>query len=125
MGGDQPRREGRELRLALVRKSRERSPVPAPIFAYRHGNTGTTGCAITGGAFYNPAQNTFGVAFADDYFFGDFCNGWIRRYGPRTDRGTGFATTPQFGLVDLGVSGSGDLYYLHRATNSLRKISRG
>lgn len=96
-----------------------------PIFAYRHGNTGTTGCAITGGAFYNPARNTFGAAYQGDYFFGDFCNGWIRRYDPRTDRATSFATTPQFGLVDLQVSRNGDLYYLHRATNSLRKISRG
>lgn len=95
-----------------------------PIFAYRHGSTGTTGCAITGGAFYNPAQNTFGAAYAGDYFFGDFCNGWIRHYDPRTDRATSFATTPQFGLVDLGVSRNGDLYYLHRATNSLRMISR-
>lgn len=95
-----------------------------PIFAYRHGSTGTTGCAITGGAFYNPAKNTFGAAYRGDYFFGDFCNGWIRRYDARTDRATSFATTPQFGLVDLAVSRNGDLYYLHRATDSLRKISK-
>jgi glucose/arabinose dehydrogenase len=97
----------------------------APIFAYRHGDTGTTGCAITGGAFYNPVRNTFGNAYQGDYFFGDFCNGWVRRYDPRTDRSYAFARTPQFGLVDLQVSRNGDLYYLHRATDSLRKISKG
>jgi len=30
-----------------------------PIFAYRHGRTATTGCAITGGAFYRPARRNF------------------------------------------------------------------
>lgn len=96
----------------------------APIFAYRHGNTGTTGCAITGGAFYNPVKNTFGAAYQGDYFFGDYCGGWIRRYDLRTDRSYAFARAPQCGLVDLQVSRRGDLYYLHRATNSLRKISK-
>lgn len=96
----------------------------APIFAYRHGNSGNRGCAITGGAFYNPANNTFGANYQGDYFFADFCNGWIRRYDSRADRSYAFAQTPKYGLVDLKVSRDGDLYYLHRATNSLRKISR-
>ena len=96
----------------------------APIFAYGHGDTATTGCSITGGSFYNPRDNTFGPGYGGDYFFGDFCNGWIRRYDPKTDKVQGFATTPKYGLVDMRVSKSGDLYYLHRATGSVHKISK-
>ena len=86
-----------------------------PIFAYGHGSTATTGCSITGGAFYDPATFRFPNGYAGDYFFADFCSGWIRRYDPVRDTATGFAT----GLsspVDLEVSASGNLYYLTRGT---------
>jgi glucose/arabinose dehydrogenase len=92
-----------------------------PIFAYRHGSTGTTGCAITGGAFYNPQTVQFPAGYVGDYFFADFCSGWIRRYDPATDTATGFAT----GLdnpVDLKVSRNGALYYLARGTGSIHMI---
>lgn len=97
----------------------------APIFAYRHGETATTGCAITGGTFYNPNRNTFGPGYQGDYFFADYCGGWIRRYDPKTDRSYAFARTPQYGVVDMMVGRRGDLYYLHRSTGSVRKVSRG
>jgi glucose/arabinose dehydrogenase len=90
---------------------------------YGHGSTGTTGCAIVGGAFYTPAANTFGPAYAGDYFFGDLCSGWIRRYDPDSDRATAFATGIS-GLVDIKVSEDGDLYYLSRGSGSVRKISK-
>jgi glucose/arabinose dehydrogenase len=86
-----------------------------PIFAYRHGATGTTGCSITGGEFYRAARRNFPARFVGDYFFGDFCNGWVRRYDPGTDRATGFAT----GLgspVDLEVHRLGALYVLVHGT---------
>ena len=92
-----------------------------PIFAYRHGNTQTTGCAITGGAFYDPPQAQFPNSYADDYFFADFCNGWIRRYEPARDRTTSFATTG-FGTVDLDVAPDGSLLYLSRGSNSIGRI---
>lgn len=82
-----------------------------PIFAYRHGGTGSTGCSITGGEFYRPTRRNFPARFVGDYFFADFCNGWVRRYDPGTDRTTGFAT----GLgspVDLEVGRLGALYVL-------------
>src|SRR5829696_7421028 len=50
-----------------------------PIFAYRHGTTKATGCAITGGAFYNPTTRRFPSGYVGDYFFADLCSGWIRR----------------------------------------------
>jgi glucose/arabinose dehydrogenase len=92
-----------------------------PIYAYRHGNTATTGCAITGGAFYDPPQAQFPSSYAGDYFFADFCNGWIRRYEPARDRATSFATTG-FGTVDLDVAPDGSLLYLSRGTDSIGRI---
>lgn len=95
-----------------------------PIFAYRHGDTNTTGCAITGGTFYNPrssATRKFPADYTSDYFFADVCNGWIRRYDPATDKAYGFAT----GLanpVDVQVGRDGSLYYLARGTSSVGRI---
>lgn len=93
-----------------------------PVFAYRHsGDPATTGCAITGGAFYNPATATFPQEFVGDYFFADFCSGWIRRYDPATDQATGFATDA--GLpVDLDVAPDGSLLYLDRQAGSVNRI---
>ncbi len=97
----------------------------SPLFSYPHsGPEDESGCAITGGAFYAPDTNTFGSAYENDYFFGDFCNGWIRKRDPGTGRVVKFAQTPKFGLVDLQVGEKGDLYYLHRGTTSVHKISR-
>jgi glucose/arabinose dehydrogenase len=89
-----------------------------PIFAYGHGSTNTTGCSITGGAFYNPATVQFPSGYVGDYFFADFCNGWIRRYDPATDKAMGFATGLG-SIVDLDVNKDGSLYYLSRGNPGL------
>jgi glucose/arabinose dehydrogenase len=89
-----------------------------PIFAYGHGSTNTTGCSITGGAFYNPATVQFPSGNVGDYFFADFCNGWIRRYDPATDTASGFATGLG-SIVDLEVNKDGSLYYLTRGNPGL------
>jgi glucose/arabinose dehydrogenase len=95
-----------------------RSPYVDPIFAYAHdGDPATTGCAITGGTFYNPPTMQFPSAYAGDYFFADFCSGWIRT---RDSGGsvTGFAS----GLerpIDLEVSKAGELYYLSRSSTGI------
>jgi sugar lactone lactonase YvrE len=91
------------------------------VFAYRQGTTKTTGCAITGGAFYDPATTQFPKGFVGDYFFADFCGGWIRRLDAATGEVSGFAT----GLsmpVALEVSKGGGLYYLDRGAGSVGKI---
>ena len=85
----------------------------SPVFAYGHGSTKATGCAITGGAFYNPPAKQFPNGYVGDYFFADFCSGWIRRLDAATGDVSGFAT----GLsmpVALEVSKGGGLYYLSR-----------
>jgi glucose/arabinose dehydrogenase len=102
-----------------VHEGREGDPdYRGPVYAYKHGSTDTTGCAITGGAFYNPATIQFPSAYVGDYFFADLCNGWIRTYDPATKVARGFAT----GLekpVDLEVSKAGELYYLSRGNTEI------
>jgi len=83
-----------------------------PVFAYQNGSGSTSrGCAITGGAFYNPPSPTFPTEFLGTYFFPDLCGGWIRRLDPTTNQSVLFASG--FGrIVDLEVSPDGDLYVL-------------
>lgn len=83
----------------------------SPLFAYQHGGTSTTGCAIAGGAFYNPLNVRFPSGFAGKYFFADLCSGWIRTFDPATGTAADFAS----GIVqpvDLKVGADGSLYYL-------------
>lgn len=79
-----------------------------PLQTYAHGSSGTTGCAITGGTFYSPDTMQFPTDYSGDYFFADYCTGWIRRFDPSSGAVTGFAT----GLsspVDLKASSDGSL----------------
>jgi glucose/arabinose dehydrogenase len=80
------------------------------IHQYSH----DVGCAITGGAFYNPLNVQFPATYVGKYFFADFCQGWIRLIDPANPGiATGFAT----GIVNpvnLGIAPDGSLYYLAR-----------
>ncbi len=90
-----------------------------PIFAYA--NDANT-CAITGGAFYNPQVPQFPSNFIGNYFFADFCGGWIRRLNPAAGNAvTDFATGISL-PVDLQVSADGFLYYLARGNGSVNRI---
>ena len=83
----------------------------SPIYFYGHGTSDTTGCAIVGGAFYNPPVPQFPSSYIGKYFFADLCSGWIRVFDPSAGTATGFAT----GIVnpvDLHVGPDGALYYL-------------
>jgi glucose/arabinose dehydrogenase len=93
----------------------------APLFAYMHGNSPTTGCAIAGGAFYNPLNVQFPASFVGKYFFADLCSGWIRTFDPATSGATDFAS----GIaqpVDLKVGADGSLYYLSIGAGVLSRI---
>ena len=92
-----------------------------PLFQYGHGISSTTGCAIAGGAFYNPITAQFGANYVGKYFFADLCSGWIRLLDPSNNTATGFAT----GIanpVDLTVAADGSLYYLARGSSSVFRI---
>ena len=93
----------------------------SPLFSYGHGSSGTTGCAITGGAFYNPQSGQFPAEYVGDYFFADFCSGWIRRYDPGTGAVTGFATGID-SPVDLQVDVNGHLYYLSAGDGAVFQV---
>lgn len=92
-----------------------------PRYRYGHGSTATTGCAITGGTFYNPAAQTFPAEYLNDYFFADYCTGWIRRLDTATNTVVGFATGAG-SPVDLRVSSAGDLYYLSRGAGTVYRV---
>ena len=90
----------------------------SPLLSYGHGTGPTTGCAIAGGAFYNPANVQFPSSFVGKYFFADLCSGWIRVFDPAAGTASGFAT----GInqpVDLKVAADGSLYYLSIGSASL------
>ena len=94
----------------------------SPVYAYSHTSGSVTGCAITGGAFYDPAQPLFPSEYSGDYFFADYCAGWIKRY----DHGTGSVTSFASGIsspVDLEVAPGGRLFYLARGSGSVHAIS--
>jgi glucose/arabinose dehydrogenase len=94
-----------------------------PLFVYGHTGAAPTGCAITGGTFYNPLTRQFPSEFVGKYFFADFCSGFIRTIDPVSPAtSAGFATGASF-PVDLQVSNDGSLYYLQRgSTGQLRRI---
>ena len=82
-----------------------------PLFAYGHGNSATTGCAITGGTFYNPSTQQFPSSYVGDYFFADFCSGWIRKRDSVDGSVTTFASSVR-SAVDIDIAPDGSLYYL-------------
>ena len=83
-----------------------------PLFEYSHDN----GCAIVGGAFYNPLVNQFPASYIGKYFFSDLCGGWIHVFDPAKGIASDFASdiaTP----VDLKIGPDGRLYYLAQGNN--------
>jgi len=92
-----------------------------PLFQYGHGSSSTTGCAITGGAFYNPTTANFPSDYFGKYFYAEFCTGWIRRFDPATATSTAFASGIS-NPVDLIVTADGSLYYLARGIGAVFQV---
>ena len=93
----------------------------SPLFAYGHGSSGTTGCAIAGGAFYNPTTVQFPASYVGKYFFADLCSGWIRLFDPAAGTASAFAS----GIsqpVDLKVATDGSLYYLSIGSGAVFRV---
>ncbi len=93
----------------------------SPLFSYGHGFSATTGCAIAGGAFYNPATVQFPSTFVGKYFFADLCSGWIRVFDPATGTASAFAS----GIsqpVDIQVGADGSLYYLSIGSGAVFRV---
>ena len=90
-----------------------------PFYFYGHGSGLFGGCAITGGTFYNPAVQQFPAAYVGDYFFADYCGGWINYLTDPANNNSvaNFASGIPF-PVDLQVGPDGALYYLARGSTS-------
>jgi glucose/arabinose dehydrogenase len=93
-----------------------------PVYWYGHGNSNTTGCAITGGAFYNPTTQQFPDEYEGSYFFADFCSGWIRRLDPSNGNAVSAFATGIGAPVDLRVTDDGSLYYLARQEGAVYRV---
>jgi glucose/arabinose dehydrogenase len=93
----------------------------SPRYAYDHS---TGACAITGGAFYVPMTTQFPTDYVHDYFFADYCGGWIRKLDPSNNGVTTFASGIN-APVDLKVGEDGSLYYLARGSSAVFRVSYG
>jgi len=98
--------------------------LPNPNFRnpiYTYSNDAST-CAITGGTFYNPQIVQFPSTYVGNYFFADFCGGWIKTLDPASGNAVAGFTTGISSPVDIKVSIDGSLYYLARGTGSVHRI---
>ena len=102
-----------------------------PRYAYPHAGGTTNGCAITGGAFYNPVTVAFPAAYQHVYFFADYCGGWIKYIDaaqafpyPTLATPTNFASGIS-SPVDLKVGADGSLYYLARGSGTVFRVQYG
>jgi glucose/arabinose dehydrogenase len=76
------------------------------------------GWPVHEGVANDPTTALFPQEYEGDYFFADFCNGWIRTREATTGEVSGFAT----GLerpIDLEVGKAGELYYLARGSTDI------
>jgi glucose/arabinose dehydrogenase len=96
-----------------------------PIYNYGHGTTAGTGCAITGGTFFNPASTNYPAQYIGKYFYIDYCSNWIDMLtlSGSTATRANFGTTSGGGRVYIGTGTDGNLYFLSRVTQSLFKIT--
>jgi glucose/arabinose dehydrogenase len=83
----------------------------SPRYSYAHAGGA---CAIVGGAFYSPMTRQFPSDYLNDYFFADYCAGWIRRLDPANGNAVSTFATGISSPVDLKVADDGSLYYLAR-----------
>jgi glucose/arabinose dehydrogenase len=94
----------------------------SPLHWYGHGSSATTGCAITGGSFYNPATPRFPAEYQGTYFFAEYCSGWIRRINPASPTSSIAFATGISSPVDLAVTDDGSLYYLARGAGAIYRV---
>lgn len=80
------------------------------VYQYGHDQ----GCAVSGGAFYNPPTPQFPGSFVGKYLFADFCGGWIRVLDPANPAAPADFASGIQDPVNIGIAPDGSLYYLAR-----------
>lgn len=95
-----------------------------PVYTYPHGTTGSNdGCAITGGAFFNPSSTNYPSQYNGKYFFIDYCNKWINYLDLSSGvQKVNFGSSLTFASNYLKVGPDGNLYYFSIGQNILYKI---
>ncbi|MBC7893689.1 MAG: PQQ-dependent sugar dehydrogenase [Sphingobacteriaceae bacterium] len=96
----------------------------SPVYFYSHGSGDDHGCAITGGAFFNPASTNYPSTYTGNYFYLDYCNQWINRLvlsGGTVSR-QAFATSLPGSAVCIATGPDGNLYFLSRGADALYRI---
>ena len=80
-----------------------------PAFEYGHGE----GCSVTGGYVYRGSAIP---ALQGQYFFGDYCGGWVRSFryseGSATELTDWPALSPGGSVVSFGEDAAGELYVI-------------
>ncbi|HEX3165977.1 MAG TPA: PQQ-dependent sugar dehydrogenase [Chitinophagaceae bacterium] len=96
-----------------------------PIYTYMHGAGVGFGCAITGGAFFNPSSTNYPSQYIGRYFFLDYCNNWIDMLtlSGSTATRTNFASSIAGFPVGMATGPDGNLYFLSRANSAVYKIT--
>ncbi|HEY0029875.1 MAG TPA: PQQ-dependent sugar dehydrogenase [Bacteroidia bacterium] len=96
----------------------------APVYTYPHGSPGlSSGCAITGGVFFNPASTNYPSSYIGKYFFIDYCNHWINYLDLSSGvQKQNFASNLAGALNYIIDGADGNLYYFSISQNALYKI---
>lgn len=81
-----------------------------PFYAYDH----DIGCAVIGATFYDPQIVNFPPRYQGKYFFGDYCEGYIKVLDPETAEIMETFATGINRPIAMLVAPNGDLYYLDR-----------
>ena len=84
-----------------------------PFYDYNH----QIGCSIIGAAFYNPQNYTFPERYHGKYFFGDYCQGFIKVLDPETGEVEETFATNVARPLAFAVSADGSFYHLDRGSS--------
>ena len=90
-----------------------------PVYEYTHGE----GCSITGGYVYRGAALP---ALQGLYFFGDFCQGWVRSFryqaGAATELTDWQSLRPGGMITSFGEDAAGELYIIVQGGNVFKVV---
>ncbi len=91
-----------------------------PVYTYTYAH----GCAITGGVFDDPRVAQLPAIYEGNYFFADFCAGWVRRLDPANGNTVSDFAAGYVNIVDLDFGPDGALYVLdaNRSNSVVQRI---
>jgi glucose/arabinose dehydrogenase len=97
-----------------------------PVYSYNHSTGTPTGCAITGGTFFNPTNTNYPTEYIGKYFFQDYCSNWIYWIDPTASlpTATSFGSSVGGSSVSITAAPDGNLYYLSRGVGGMGALYR-